>query len=301
IDGGVLLVLGRPTADPHMATYSLLDTATLEETPSPLATFPGQLSPDGRWLVTTDYAAQTITFIDWRTGEQDVFRPRPWPNGSLYNPWRPGHGEFWLPNNQNGPPTTWIKKPGGAAVEVSGLAITLGNLQTDGTESIFTPDAAYWFSLKGATYDQGVMLGSADDPTGPRVQVTPTGTQAGTYWQTSDGLIVVTAWTSTPEMNDVYVVDPNTGGRQVMGEQGAVLAVGRTRLLVNQRLVHQAGDLTVFDLGTGHPTILAAEFALAAVVEAQGADQVAPGAAVAFKFQARFPSPYDGVWLATVP
>jgi hypothetical protein len=47
--------------------------------------------------------------------------------------------------------------------------------------------------------------------------------------------------------------------------------------------------------------VLAPEFALGALVEPQGADRVAPGTHVAYQFQARFASPYDGIWLATIP
>ncbi len=87
-----------------------------------------------------------------------------------------------------------------------------------------------------------------------------------------------------------------------MGEQGAVVVgVGGTRLLVNQHLVDQAGDLTVFDLATGRRRSSQRSSRWRLSSRRTGADPVAPGAAVAFKFQARFPSPYDGIWLATVP
>lgn len=288
VDGGVVLELMRPTADPAVDTDAFLDTATLRETPSPLASHTFfAISPDGHWLLSTDYATGAITFTDWQTGAQDVLQPTRAPINYGYQ-WRPGHDELWLPDATE-QPTTWIKTPGLPAVEVPGLGFG------------FTPDGAYWFSSRSPDYNQGLLVGSADDPTGPQFELNPPGTQPGSSWQTPDGRIVTAAWTSTPELSNVYVVDPNTGDRQVMGEQGAVVSVGQMRLLVTQHMVGHEGDLTVFDLGTGQPTVLAWEFALLAVVETQGADQVAPGAAVAFKFQARFPSPYDGIWLTTVP
>jgi hypothetical protein len=80
-----------------------------------------------------------------------------------------------------------------------------------------------------------------------------------------------------------------------------VLAAGQTRLLANLHVNDSRGDLTAVDLATGQPTRLAAEFTMAAAVERAGADAVAPGAHVAYQFQARFVSPFDGIWVATIP
>ncbi|HVT07376.1 MAG TPA: hypothetical protein VHO67_07950 [Polyangia bacterium] len=298
--GDVLVVLSRATGDSFTSTYSLLDTATMQETPSPLGTTPFQLSPDGRWLVTTDYMAETITFTDWRTGDQDVFQPRPFPHGYGYE-WRPGHAELWVPNGQDGPSTTWIEQPGQDPVQVPGIAASLTNLQANGAGSMFTPDGAYWFSQADPMSNQGLLVGRADDPTGPRFQLTPPHTNDDGYWPVPDGRLVVQAWTKTPELDTAYVVDPATGDARVMGEEGVLLGVGRTRLLANQHMLHGEGDLTVFDLATGQATAIAAEFAMGGVVQPTGDDAVAPGAPMAFRFQARFPSPYDGIWLTTVP
>ena len=291
-DDGVLIVLGRATASPIISTYTVLDAATLQETPLPTNTNGVDFSPDGRWLVTIDYMAGAITFTDWRTGAEDVFRPDPWPRANVYQ-WRPGHVELWLPNDQTGPPATWIKKPGVDPIEVPGIA-GVG-------ATMFTPDGAYWFSQADATGNQPTVVGSADDPTGPRFVAIPAHMVSGGTWQLPDGRLVLAAWNSTPELDDVYLVDPTTGDSHVVGEQGAVLGVGRTRLLVNQHIIHGGGDLTVFDVATARATVIASEFAMTAVIEPQDADDVAPGAALAFRFQARFPSPYDGIWLTTVP
>lgn len=300
----VLVVLERATDDPLVSTYALLDTATMLETPSPLGTAPFQLSPDGRWLVTSDYMAETITLTDWRTGAQDVFQPRPFPHSYGYQ-WRPGHTELWIPNDQSGPQggssTTWIEQPGQDPVQVPGIAANLSNLQTNGPGSMFTPDGAYWFSQADPMSNQGLLVGRADDPAGARFQLTPPHMLQDGYWPLPDGRLVVKAWTKTPELEGIYVVDPATGDTRIMGEEGVLLGVGRTRLLVNQHVLHGEGDLTVFDLATGQATPMAAEFAMGSVVQPMGDDAVAPGAPMAFRFQARFPSPYDGIWLTTVP
>jgi hypothetical protein len=113
--------------------------------------------------------------------------------------------------------------------------------------------------------------------------------------------LLLAVGTQTPEVNNVLAFDPTTGASQPMGEQGAVTAVGQTRVVVNQHLAHGEGDLTVFELATGRATVLAPEFALAAAVEPLGDDLAAPQAHIAFRYVAPFPSDYDGIWLATVP
>jgi hypothetical protein len=169
-------------------------------------------------------------------------------------------------------------------------------------QTTFTADGRYWFPTKTPNSpDSVVQVGLADDPMGPRFDLHPAGTTLVQYWELADGRILAPAFSTTATRSNVYVVDPATGQSQVLGEEGAVVAVGQTRLLVNQHILDNEGDLTVFDLGTARSTVLALEFTLAAFVEPVGEDAVAPGAHVAFQFQARFPSPYDGIWLATVP
>ena len=112
---------------------------------------------------------------------------------------------------------------------------------------------------------------------------------------------MTSAYTTTNDRANMYVVDPTTGNARVMGQDGVLLGVGETRLLVNQHHIENAGDLTVFDVTTGRGTVVAPEFAITAAVEKRGADAVAPGAQIAYQFTARFPSPYDGIWVAVVP
>jgi hypothetical protein len=299
--GDPLLELGRPTADPRTPALSILDTVTGNETPLPAGTtlHGFTLSPDGRWIATFDGTPNGVTFTDWSEGLADA-SPTDVTADTLS--WRPGHDEIWMSTGQvqDSEPSFWINKPGADPLEVSGF---LSPLSDDaGQYTTFTADGTAWFSLKDPLADHPVVqVGLGDDPTGPRFDLAPAGATVAQYWELADRRILVPAFTTTATRSDIYAVDPATGQTQVLGEEGAVMAVGRTRSLVNQHILDNEGDLTVFDLATARSTVLALEFTLGAFVEPVGADPVAPGAHVAFQFQARFPSPYDGIWLATVP
>jgi hypothetical protein len=79
------------------------------------------------------------------------------------------------------------------------------------------------------------------------------------------------------------------------------VTVGEQRVLVLQHMIDSRGDLRSFDTDTGASALFGAEFAVNAFVEQQGQDKVKPGAHIAFQFQARFDSPYDGIWVTTIP
>jgi hypothetical protein len=297
--GDLLLMLGRPTAQIGTFALSILDTVTGGETPLPAGpmTFELNLSPDGRWIGAVDSNANRLLLTDWATGTQDSLAPD-FPLGGFQ--WRPGHDEIWLQNAQPPDQSIWIKRPGVDPIEIAGLMSD--PFDDEQQQTTFTADGRYWFPTKTPNSpDSVVQVGLADDPMGPRFDLHPAGTTLVQYWELADGRILAPAFSTTATRSNVYVVDPATGQSQVLGEEGAVVAVGQTRLLVNQHILDNEGDLTVFDLGTARSTVLALEFTLAAFVEPVGADAVAPGAHVAFQFQARFPSPYDGIWLATVP
>lgn len=300
-DTGPALVVTRQTADQMSFQQSVLNLSTGQETPLPFLTNVGysgySLSSDGRWFVTFDRTTGASAFVDWRTGDQEpIALPHADPGQVT---WRPGHDEAWFFTFSSQQPSLSIRRPGGFAVDLPVLPTVLADDRW--FDSIFTADGAWWFS---SPFPQGtsgdVLVGSADDPLGPRFQVAPPATVLSVYSLLADGRILVPTWTSSPDRNNLYAVDPRTGDTSVLGEQGLLLAVGQTRLLVNQHVVEHEGDLTVVQLAGGQ-TVLAPEFTVAAVTQPVGADRVAPGAPLAFSFVARFPSDYDGVWLTTVP
>jgi hypothetical protein len=298
-EGNPLLLLSRATDDPFVYSSSIFDTVTLEETPSPVQ---GQfsMSPDGRWLLTVDYRTGHVTLVERTTGVEESFDLPAFQFGGGNYEWRPGHTEVWFPTSQYPQTTTLIKKPGAPAVEIPGSAFTYGDEST-GQASFFTRDGTYWFSSRGMPSERPIVqVGSADNPTGARFDLAPTGNTFG-YRRLADGRLLVSSFTADFLRNDLYAVDPATGESQLLGEQGFVVAVGHTRLLASLHVNDSRGDLTAIGLASGRATVLAQEFAMAAFVERQGTDSVAPGAQVAFQFQARVGSPFDGIWLATVP
>ncbi len=299
VTGDPLLLLRRPTADPALPAQSILDTVTGSEAPLPAGTALDAvvLSPDGHWVVTMDDTRTQFTFTDWTAGFPDSFSATVPISGI---PWRPGHDEIWQPNLQLPNPTITISKPGASPIELPGFLTQVPD--SGGQYPSFTPDGAYWFSSPDFSMLSGVQLVSADAPAQPGRDLGPPSDTVREFWPLADGRVLAEAFTTTRERCDVFAVDPVSGHSQVLGETGVVMAVGRTRLLVNQHVLDDQGDLTVFDLPSGRSTVLAPEFATGPVfVEPVGADPAAPGADVEYQFQARFPSDYDGIWLATVP
>jgi hypothetical protein len=296
-----VMVLTRPTADPTVSSASFLDTVTLQETAAPAGLARFDLSPDGRWLVAFDPASRSATFIERATGFRDSLALSD-DFGGQYE-WRPGHEEAWFWGGSYSNPTVSIKKPGAPPIVIPTLAYGLSDNDRGGT-SMFTRDGAYWFSSR-ATPDQVpiVQVGSADDPLGTRFDLLPIGARAflSGYWRLADGRILTMAQHKNWPRDDVYAVDPANGDSRALGEAGFVMAVGQTRALALLHINDNRGDLTAIDLADGHGTVLAPEFTLGAAAEAVGGDKVAPGAHLVYQFQARFESPYDGIWLTTVP
>jgi len=300
----LLVMLARPTADPTVNTFSILDPVTLEETPSPFGSDRFTVSPDGRWLLNveynSDFSGSTYTFFDRVTGTEDVWEV-PAAIAGGYE-WRPGHDEIWIGDGQAVPPSTVIKKPGVPPVSVAAWMFPLSDA-SGGISSSFTRDGVYWFSaISGLEVGHPrIQVGSADDLNAPRFDLVPDGNLNYAYWQLADGRILIPTFVRGPTRTDIFVIDPRNGDTRLLGTEGMVTAVGQTRLLATLHVVDGLGDLTAIELATGRKTALAPECSVGAVVEPQGADPVAPGAHVAYQFRARFASPYDGIWIATVP
>jgi hypothetical protein len=88
-----------------------------------------------------------------------------------------------------------------------------------------------------------------------------------------------------------------------------VVALGQTRVLtiLNWESTRQAGDLTLIDLDSAAQTMLAENVYAAAVDPGTtaklppDADRLSPGTRIGFLMRSRLESPYDGLWVATLP
>lgn len=296
-----------PPAPPAQVTGALLDTATLTETPLPdglVYQYAGRPSPSGRWLIVSQMSQDPEqpygtgqVLLDLQTATAEVLDPG-FPSAAI---WRPGHDELWG-TSMNDPEQTGllstaslsIKKPGMPSVTIPGVYFTK-----------FSDDGRYWFSRGASLNDQDSsdLVGDADDPTGPRFAAVPAGSSLGQSWTAGDGRLLndSSIGLDSFEGSFVQIVDPRTGAAQLVGERGYLSVVGTTRALGIYGVSYLRGDLTSTDFATGRRTVLAPEFAVSAVAEPQGADAYPPGGRIVYQFVARFDSPWDGLWMATVP
>jgi hypothetical protein len=304
---GALLLLNR-SSDAFAPRYSVLDPITRQETA--LSVAPNRswcnsgnrsspqdfdVSADGRWLLTTDSTARQFVFFDYRSGtKKAVAFPDDLPTeaASFGSCWRPGTFEIWLTANPSDARTVWVLNPDAPAISVPGLAF-MG----------FTEDGAHWFSTASSSDANPIVVqvAATDDPTGPRVLATPPDTSLFGDWSLADGRLLTSVYAKDMDRADLIAVDLETGAGDRLAEKGRVVDVGQTRAVGIFHFESGAGDLTAVALDSGRQTNLAPEFATTAFIEPQGADPVAPGTRVVYQFQARTPSPYDGIWVVSLP
>ena len=311
----LLLIKAVPDADtaappspgqpPTTVTASVFDVVTLAETAlpaGPLYQYGTRFSPDGRWLTVNQPSrdllspAPSTILVDTVTGTTETLEA-PF---DLFSVWRPGHAEMWAyrydPDGSGALSASAlsIKRPGQPAVVFPGFFF-------DG----FNQDGSYWFS-RGAPFDaqeSSDLVGLADDPAAPRVAAVPNGSSLDYQWTLADGRLLLESSLGLDSFQAFFVnvVDPRTGDGRLVGERGFLSAVGRTRALGIYHASFLRGDLTTTDFTNGQSTVLAPEFAVSAVAEPQADDRYPPGGRIVYQFQARYASPWDGLWMATVP
>jgi hypothetical protein len=173
---------------------------------------------------------------------------------------------------------------------------------------VFTRDGRHWFSA-GTGERPTVYVGSSDDPTAPLQSLNPHGTGTTSYWETDDGSLLVGAWTLDANRKDIYLVDADAGTSRAIASNGHLVALGHTRALalLNWESPRRSGDLTLVDLASGAPTVLARDVYDVAVDRGQsahvppGTDALAPGTRVTYLTNNRLASPWDGLWAASLP
>jgi hypothetical protein len=304
--------------DSGVAPFALLDTDTLKTSSFPSDKGQAQFvsaSTDGHWLAflstvavadPTQPADHRLFLYDWTTGGYAVVdSARAGQIIGTYLEWRPGSTELWFSAASDG---FGIWRPD------AGLTTVHANLNPyvrapDGESSVFTRDGRHWFSAGPGTTTLTIYVGSSDNPTAPVQALNPYGTVTTSHWETDDGRLLVGAWTIDGNRKDVYLVDADAGTSRAILSAGHLVALGHTRALalLNWETSRESGDLTLIDLASGAQTLLAENVHDVAVDRGKsasvppGTDALAPGTRVAFLTNNRLASPWDGLWVATLP
>ena len=277
----------------------LFDPITLHERRLPFEAQQhwSSLSFDGRWVLGQDPDGAGWSLLDLTNGAQEHFET---PVDSYETQWRPGRAELWLVAAD---PTQagWIKRPATPLIDLPQRPAPFDDLEKP-APSWFTSDGAYWFSMAPFAAPGGwsILVGPSDDPAGAHVRLNPEGSTLFGYRRRADGTLLIEA-TYSDDRSDVIVFDPATGQARTVGRRGAVWAVGDRRVLALLDTIDRAGDLAALDLDGGGATALASDFVVGAYPERRHPDLLGAGTRVVFQFHNRFASPYDGIWVTTLP
>jgi len=133
------------------------------------------------------------------------------------------------------------------------------------------------------------------------VLLNPTGSNYQFGAELSDGGLLVAAWFKDSDRADFYRYDITKGTSRLLGESGSAVAIGEKRMLALLHVESQIGDLALIDLDTGANTVLAQSVTNVVVEGPSGNNALAPGTRVAYSLINPIASPYDGVWVVTLP
>lgn len=324
-----VLVLYRTMTADTAAVSSVLDPATGLETPLPTgAGAVWSISPSGRYLFMVRPPAAssgppappsggegpdteapdgqtTISLFD-RTAGTVRSATLAQVNGSY---WRPGRDELWFvaPGLGEARSSLWRWAPDSDPAPVLAGQLPFMPLTSDAGKWPFTADGQYLLTFDGASQtDKPVIdLRAADAPTDALLALNPTGTGVQDVRQLPDGRLIVSDWITDSNQADIYLVDGVAGTMTALGHGGNVVATGASRILARLDWVVGGGSgaLSLIDLASGATTRLA-ENVHAVAVEAPsvpGTDPLAPGTRVAYVSRNRVASPYDGLWIVSLP
>jgi len=318
-----LLVLCRSRPDDSICATSVLDLVTGQETPAPIDSGVSSISPSGRYLFTVRYdpnpsdindTAATLSLFDRTLGSERLTTLTEL-NQSF---WRPGHDEIWFLGTALGADQTLIAPEDrrqtfwrwGADADPSPVlpdqTIYIA-AATDNVNGPFTPDGRFLITTPAPPQSDppAVTLRDAESPAAPVLTLNPAGTILADVRQLPDGRLVVADAISDLSRADIYLADPTTGTMQAIAHGGHLVAIGATRVLalLDWEAGGASGSLSLIDLATGAITRLAQQVHAVAIDApvAAGADPLAPGTRVAYVSQNRVSSPYDGLWLTSLP
>jgi hypothetical protein len=322
------------TVPGQFVAWALLDTETLSTQVVPSAVGNAGLmstSSNGHWLLFGEVLTPPdsgspgycrFVLFDWTTGRHTSI-----DQASIGQPlfcsteWRPGREELWIDLDGAGSnqPAKWtlVWKPSASqdTYDVTFVAPRTSRLNRshDQRQSMFTRDWRYWFSRNDQFIASiglfGTSVGLADDPQAPPGPLTPKGEGLLDLWEMYDGPLLMGAGISVEQRQDLYIVDLGGGTSRLLASHGYVVALGHTRALalLNWDQQQAVGDLTLIDLETGTQTLLAENVYATAVDPGESAsrqatdDRLLPGVRIAFLTRNRMNSPYDGLWVVSLP
>jgi hypothetical protein len=316
-----LLLVCRVLPGDSSCTSSVLNVATGEETAAPTDAGVWSIAPSGRYLLTVRYP--TAIEIDGTNATLSLFDRVLGAEQSLTVTqldatfWRPGRDELWFlatpAGSDEGPiapeaprPTLWRWVAG---ADPSPVLPDQGRYiagPTDNPHWPFTPDGRFLITTPAPQNSDAppVVVRDADNPTVPLLTLNPAGTAVADIRQLPDGRLVVSDALADPSRGDIYVVDPLAGTMQAIAHGGKVEATGDSRVLalLDWEDGGSSGALSLIDLATGTTTALA-QVVHAVTVDspAAGGDRLGPGTRIAYLSQNRVSSPYDGLWLTSLP
>jgi hypothetical protein len=285
---------------------SIFDPATLQEISLPMTSV-SSISPDGRWVAGTaipaDPAGSTdpgFVLFERATGTTQTFDLGLTSYGYIQPEWRPGSEELWTTFGES----AWSLQGGATPKQIAPPPLDIQR-RSDSYPTAFTSDGAYFFSSEQTpfSYDPKgpIDITSVADPSAPGTRLNPAGSGVTAFSEISPGRLLVEVWYISADRSDLLLLDLAAGTSRVIGEAGEVVAVGPKRVLARLRIAGGKGDLTLIDLDSGIRTKLAESVALVAIEQGQGTDPLAAGTHVAFVLSNPIASPYDGVWLVTLP
>src|SRR3569623_540438 len=223
--------------------------------------------------------------------------------------WRPGHDALRCVATAPGEPRSslWRWVPAGDPAAVLPGQYPVIPITSDAGQWPFTRDGQFLLTFDGTsqTDKPTIVLRDAGAPTTALMVLNPTGTGVHDVRQLPDGRLIVSDWITDANQADIYLVDGAAGTMSPLAHGGNVVAAGATRVEapLDWVVAGGAGSLSLIDLATGASTLLA-ENVHAVDVEAPGGPGVyrlAPGTRVAYISRNRVASPYDGLWLVSLP
>jgi hypothetical protein len=309
--GRPVFLLERPASMGRETAYALLDPFTLQETP--LGSLPRtsvDLSPDGRGavLVTEPVDSRSsvrqFRFIDRQTGASESFgldAPSSWKAIPVY--WRPGHAEAWIISHDH----AFLWRAGAGVSKIESLPALFPMLNPD-VASPFTDDGAHCLLHDPSSANFGdelapVFVADADHPDGPRLLLNPAGSGLKEVAVIDEAHLLISTFTTEPNQRDLQVFDTRTGDTRPVATGGWALAADSQRALAMLRVSLEqpwSGDLTLIDVASGAHSLLG-ESVLSSMLHPGARAPLGSGARVLFRVRSTLPSPYDGLWMATLP